>query len=144
MQATQIQVPCLVSCGSVDGGSLADHPIERTVPILAVKDLTGAIEFYRRLGFTAKRYRDGDGYAFLSRDPFELHLCQSGLLVEGRAPGNGVYFYLGCGSAAPLETEFRGAGVPIVSPLAPREWKMSEFVIADPDGNLLRFGEEIP
>lgn len=122
---------------------MADNSILRAIPILAVKDLTRSIEFYRRLGFSGKRYRDGDGYAFLSRGRFELHLSQSDMLVDRRNPGNGVYFYLARGSAASLEAEFRAAGSPILSPLAPREWKMNEFVLADPDGNLLRFGEEL-
>ncbi len=126
------------------GDALADNSILRTVPMLAVADLTRSIEFYRRLGFVAKRYRDGDGYAFLTRDRFELHLCRSDTLVEGQHPGNGVYFYLARGSAGTLEVEFRAAGAPMLSPLAPREWKMNEFVLADPDGNLLRFGEELP
>lgn len=123
---------------------MADNPILRAVPILAVKDLSRSIDFYQRLGFNAKRYRGGDTYAFLSRDRFELHLSQSDMLIDGRNPGNGVYFYLARGSAASLEAEFRTAGSPILSPLAPRDWKMNEFVLADPDGNLLRFGEELP
>ncbi|HEX8712270.1 MAG TPA: VOC family protein [Terracidiphilus sp.] len=127
----------------VQGCSSVDTPIMRTVPILAVKDLATAIEFYGRLGFVARRYRDGDSYAFLSRDGVELHLCRSDALAERENPGNGVYFYLVGGSAASLEAEFRAAGAPILSPLAPREWKMNEFVLADPDGNLLRFGEEL-
>lgn len=65
------------------------------------------------------------------------------MLVEGNNPGNGIYFYLASGTAAALEAEFRAAGAPILSPLSPREWKMNEFVLADPDANLLRFGEEI-
>lgn len=128
----------------VQGRSSVDTPILRTVPILAVKNLAAAIEYYGRLGFVGRRYRDGDSYAFLSRDGFELHLCRSDTLAEGQNPGNGVYFYLARGSAAALEAEFRAAGAPVLSPLAPREWKMNEFVLADPDGNLLRFGEELP
>ena len=123
---------------------MADHSIPRAVPILAVKDLARSIEFYRLVGFAARRYRDGDSYAFLNRDRFELHLCRSDTLIQGRNPGNGVYFYLARGSAAALEGDFRGAGASILSPLAPREWQMNEFVLADPDGNLLRFGEELP
>jgi len=123
---------------------LADDSILRAVPILAVKDLTAAIEFYSRLGFTGRRYREGDDYTFLRRDRFEIHLCQSDMVVAKQNPGNGVYFYLAHGSAASLEAEFRAAGASILSPLAPREWKMNEFVLADPDGNLLRFGEELP
>lgn len=123
--------------------SSANSSILRSVPILAIKNLTRAIEFYRRLGFDARRYRDGDSYAFLRRDRFELHLCQSDMLVEGQNPGNGIYFYLVPGSATLLEAEFRVADAPIISALAPREWKMNEFVLADPDGNLLRFGEDM-
>lgn len=118
--------------------------ILRTVPIFAAQDVARAIEFYRCLGFVAKRYRDGDSYAFLSLDGFELHLCRSDISAERQSSENGVYFYLARGSAASLESKFRAAGVPIVSPLAPREWKMNEFVLADPDGNLLRFGEDLP
>ncbi len=113
-------------------------------PILCVSDMKRAIAFYSLLGFKAQFYRDGGAYAFLTRDNFELHLSHSDWLVEGRNPGNGVYFYLTRGTAAVLEAEFRAAGAPILSPLSPREWKMNEFVIADPDANLLRFGKDLP
>jgi hypothetical protein len=56
---------------------------------------------------------------------------------------SGVYFYLADRAAAALGAEFRAAGIPILSPLAPREWHMNEFILSDPDGNLLRFGEDI-
>jgi catechol 2,3-dioxygenase-like lactoylglutathione lyase family enzyme len=113
-------------------------------PILCVSDMSRAIAFYTLLGFQAHRYRNGDDYAFLTRGGFEIHLKHSDWLIEGRHPGNGVYFFLKQGTAAALEAEFRAAGAPILSPLAPREWKMNEFVLADPDANLLRFGEDIP
>lgn len=114
----------------------------RAVPILPVKDMGKAIDFYKLLGFSARRWRDGDGYAFLDRNGFEIHLNKSGMLVNGHSPC-GIYFYLEPGTAAALEAEFRSAGVRILSPLAPREWKMNEFVLDDPDGNLLRFGEPL-
>ena len=117
------------------------NPIHGIVPILCVKDMTRAIDFYCLLGFSAERYAGGDGYAFLNRDQWQLHLSQSDMVAEGENPGNGVYFYLALGTAATLQDEFRSAGAPIQSPLAPREWKMLEFVVVDPDSNLLRFGE---
>jgi catechol 2,3-dioxygenase-like lactoylglutathione lyase family enzyme len=122
---------------------MKNKTILRFVPILAVKDLTRSIAFYRLLGFSARRYRDGDDYAFLTRDGHELHLTQSDMLAEGQHVGNGIYFYLTQGTAAALEAEFRTAGATILSSLSPREWRMNEFVLADPDANLLRFGEEI-
>jgi catechol 2,3-dioxygenase-like lactoylglutathione lyase family enzyme len=113
------------------------------VSILPVRDLTRAIEFYEQLGFTAKRYRDGDFYAFIQRDGRELHLSKTPELV----PENNfvrVYFYLRARSAAALEAQCRAAGMTIVEPLAPREWKMKEYVLRDPDGNRLIFGESLP
>jgi hypothetical protein len=122
---------------------MPENSILRFVPILPVRDLTRAIGYYRLLGFSAQRYQDGDGYAFLKREGHEIHLRTATDLIENQNP-TGVYFYLAAGSAAALEAEFRAVGVPILSPLAPREWYMNEFVLSDPDGNLLRFGENFP
>ena len=122
---------------------MADKPILRFVPILPVKDLARAIDFYRLLGFSARRYQDSDVYAFLTRDGLEIHLRAATDLIVGQNP-SGVYFYLADGTAAALEAEFRAAGVSVLSPLSPREWYMNEFVLSDPDHNLLRFGESLP
>lgn len=121
---------------------MSSETIAVVVPILPVRDLTRAIEFYEHLGFTAKRYRDGDFYAFIQRDGYELHLSKTPEL----APENNfvrVYFYLREGTAAALEAQCRASGMTIVEPLAPREWKMNEFVLRDPDGNRLIFGESL-
>ena len=123
--------------------SMPNKIIRSVTPILPVHNLRRAMDYYRLLGFTCRPWQDGDGYAFLTRDGLEIHLNQSDMLIENQNP-SGVYFYLASGTAAALEAEFRTAGAHILSPLAPREWKMNEFVLSDPDGNLLRFGEEIP
>ena len=120
--------------------SMANSSITLVVTVLPVSDLTRAIDFYHRLGFTSKRYKDGDSYAFIQRDGHELHLSTNRNLSGKQSP-SGAYFYLTNGTAAALEAEFRAAGVPIKEPLAPREWKMNEFVVDDPDGNQLVFGE---
>lgn len=119
---------------------MSPDPITRVVPMLCVQDMTRAIEFYRLLGFSAHRYQGGDGYAFLDRDSWQIHLSQSDM-PAGEHPGNGIYFYLAPNTAAALEAEFRAAGAPVRSPLSPREWRMNEFVVVDPDENVLRFGE---
>jgi predicted lactoylglutathione lyase len=124
-------------CKPVTNPSLA-----RIVPILPVRDFQRAMDFYRSLGFFCEPYENGDGYGFIFRDKIEIHLNRIDTLIESHNPC-GVYIYLESGTAAALEAEFRAAGAKIISPLAPREWKMNEFVISDPDGNLLRFGEHI-
>jgi len=122
---------------------MPSQSIARIVPILPVKNLARAMDFYRLLGFSAHAWQDGDGYAFLTRDQLDIHLRTAPDLIEGQNP-SGVYCYLADGTAAALEAEFRAAGVKILSPLARREWNMNEFVLSDPDGNLLRFGEHLP
>ena len=111
-------------------------------PIFPVRDLQASIRFYNAMGFKGEAWEDGTNYAMLSRDGANLHLGRSDMLVAGQN-AYGAYFYLLHGTAATLQAEFLSAGVPILSPLAIREWKMNEFVISDPDGNLLRFGEPL-
>ena len=97
--------------------------------------MPAALAFYRALGFAAQRFQEQDEYAFLFRDGLELHLRHALDLSSG------VYFLLHAGTAEALEAEFRHAGIAILSPLSIRPWRMLEFVLSDPDGNLLRFGE---
>lgn len=121
---------------------MADKMISSITPILPSHNLPRAMDYYRLLGFTCTPYQDGDGYAFLTREGLDIHLRKAPDLIENHNPC-GVYFYLPLGTAAALEAEFRVAGVKILSPLEPREWKMNEFMLSDPDGNLLRFGEKL-
>lgn len=114
--------------------------LRNVVPILPVRAMARSVAFYGSLGFLVERYEEGDEYAFANRDEVQLHLRLAPDLVDGQNP-SGVYFYLAQGTAASLEAEFRAAGVPILSTLGVREWKMNEFMVSDPDGNLLRFGE---
>jgi catechol 2,3-dioxygenase-like lactoylglutathione lyase family enzyme len=116
--------------------------IALVVPVLPVSNLTRAIDFYHRLGFTSKRFKDGDTYAFIYRDGHELHLTTLRRRIEEQS-SSGAYFYLANGTAASLEAEFLAAGITLSERLAPREWKMNEFALRDPDGNFLVFGEGI-
>ncbi|WP_348269313.1 VOC family protein [Edaphobacter paludis] len=121
---------------------MSDIRIASIAPILPSHNLRRSMDYYRLLGFSCTPYQDGDGYAFLTRDGLEIHLRKAPDLIERHNPC-GVYFYLDSGTTATLEAEFRAAGVEILSPLEPREWKMNEFMVSDPDGNLLRFGEKL-
>jgi predicted lactoylglutathione lyase len=42
---------------------MANSSIAIVVAVLPVSNLTRAIDFYDLLGFTSKRYQDGDAYA---------------------------------------------------------------------------------
>jgi catechol 2,3-dioxygenase-like lactoylglutathione lyase family enzyme len=121
---------------------MAEKILTRIVPILPVKNLARAMDFYRRLGFSAHAWRNGDTYGFLDRDGLEIHLTRSEVLIQNQNPC-GVSFYLVDGTAAALEAEFLAAGISLTERLAPREWKRNEFALRDPDGNQLVFGEGI-
>jgi catechol 2,3-dioxygenase-like lactoylglutathione lyase family enzyme len=116
--------------------------IAAVAPVLPVRDLARAMDFYRTLGFTAHAWRNGTTYAFLHRDGHELHLRSAPTLDPTGNPTS-TYFFLNEGTAASLESEFKAAGIEPTEPLKPREWRMNEFVIRDPDGNTLIFGEDI-
>lgn len=72
---------------------MATETVAVIVPILPVRDLTQAIDFYQRLGFTAKRYQDSDLYAFIQRDGRELHLSKTPEL-DRESNFVRIYFYL--------------------------------------------------
>lgn len=112
------------------------------VPVLPVRDLARAMDFYRRLGFNAHAWQNSDFYGFLERDGQNVHLSRSEKLIGNQSPAS-AYFYLVKGTAELLQAEFRTAGVEILNPLAPRPWNMKDFTISDPDGNMLHFGEDI-
>ncbi|WP_263365711.1 VOC family protein [Edaphobacter bradus] len=88
------------------------------------------------------RYKDGDSYAFIHRDGQELHLRSTPSLDPASNPTT-TYFFLNEGTASSLESEFKAAGIEFTQPLKPREWRMNEFVLHDPDRNQLIFGENI-
>src|SRR5258707_9443468 len=86
---------------------MPEQSIARIVPILPVRNLARAMDFYRLLGFAAHAWQNGDGYAFLTRDGLEIHLRTASDLIDNQNPC-GVYFYLADATAATLEAEFRG------------------------------------
>ena len=117
--------------------------LSAAVPILPVRNLGRAVAFYGQLGFAAQPGSTSE-YAILLCDRSELHLRLAADLSPADAESpSGIYFPLTPGTAAPLERGFREASIPILSALSPRPWGMREFVMADPDGNLLRFGESL-
>ena len=50
--------------------------LNRLAPVFPVRNIELAVEHYRKLGFTVRRYEGTDPYAFAERDDIELHLAQ--------------------------------------------------------------------
>jgi uncharacterized glyoxalase superfamily protein PhnB len=111
------------------------------MPSCTVTDVPKAIEFYRdTLGF-ACTFTNGDPicFAIMKRDVVELGLQTQRL---GGVPGkNGCYIKLAGVDA--LYSEYQRKGVTIVHPLRTEEYGMKEFMITDPEGNTINFGEPV-
>lgn len=120
------------------------------VPVLASLDIGRSLAFLERLGFVERwRYPD---YASAARGDVELHLW----LCDDPAVPKATSCYLRVTDAAALHAAFAAAGVPDAATMSPasvaadvprmttpetKPWGMVEFVVWDPDGNLLRFGQ---
>jgi catechol 2,3-dioxygenase-like lactoylglutathione lyase family enzyme len=107
----------------------------RCIPILASLGIAASRRFYAdELGF-AVTYED-DGYLIVRRDEMELHFW----LAADRIHPENTSCYIRGGQVPALYEEYRARGVPKLSAFEVRPWRMKEFYIHDPHGNLLRFG----
>lgn len=111
-------------------------------PVFHVSDLAASMAYYRDcLKFESRfEWSDSDNgtvrYAIVCRDDVELHLAQTDEAKAATAycfvDGIDTYYALACEGAAN-----------ITHPIVDQPWQMREFGIADPDGNVLYFGEHL-
>jgi predicted enzyme related to lactoylglutathione lyase len=108
----------------------------RVAPIFPVSDLAAALSYYRGLGFGTREWRGG-GYGYLTFDGAEIHLQAE----PGRdtRPDRRSTAYLFVEDADTLAERWLAAGADVRLP-QDTEWGRYEGVLADPDGNVIRFG----
>jgi len=129
------------------------------VPELDVADLEASLGFYvRTLGFKVRFRRPEDRFAYLEREGAELMLEEA--VGPGRrfrtAPlnrpyGRGMNLQIACTNVERLCASVIASGAgEIVIPLETRwyrngaaEFGNRQFVVADPDGYLLRFVQDL-
>ena len=108
--------------------------IENIIPILIVGDFSASLEYYQKvLSFTVEW--SGEDFAGLSRDGWRLYLSQDGEAQPG------ARLWVGVEDVDRMYEECRTKGANIVSGMTSNPWAR-EVLVADPDGNLLRFGGE--
>ena len=114
--------------------------IAQICPTFAAADPSASAAWYRdRLGFAVKS--EMADYAIVGRDGVEIHFwrCADKAIAENTSA------YVRPDDIAALHAEMAGAAEGgRISPIADRDWGMSEFYVWDPDGNLLRFGVPTP
>jgi transcriptional regulator with XRE-family HTH domain/catechol 2,3-dioxygenase-like lactoylglutathione lyase family enzyme len=114
--------------------------LKSTMPGFAVRDMDRAVAFYTtNLGFRVSFRNDGV-YTIVRRDEVEIGL---GLDRSGEKAGRGSC-YLKLTGVDAVHAEFLSNGVGMTHDLKDENYGMREFMITDPDGNTVNFGEPIP
>ena len=129
--------------------------IRAMIPELQVTDLAASLDFYTRvLGFAVAYSRPEEGFAMLQREYAALMLETAGgpgrriTATPLEKPfGRGVNFQIMASDVDALAAKVEAAGYSLFIALEERRYRVGEgryvaqrqFVVADPDGYLLRF-----
>lgn len=109
-------------------------------PIVPATDMARTMLFFESLGFSVRPYADGSQYAFAQMDGQHLHIRKAGAGEFTANPG-GVYLYVDDVDA--FYDRVVASGITPLDKPADYEWKMREFAIGDPDGLLIRIGQNL-
>lgn len=111
----------------------AEMTFGTATPIFRVRNLAASVEYYVNvLGFEIN-WQDPGVFASVSRGSCRLFLC------EGDQGNPGAWAWIGVGEVESLFVQYQGAGALIRQPPTNFPWAR-EIQVADPDGNILRFG----
>jgi catechol 2,3-dioxygenase-like lactoylglutathione lyase family enzyme len=114
-------------------------------PQLLVTDIEHSIEFYtKKLGFDLE-FRYEDFYAGIIKDSHSIHLKSGKPSIEERKnkkENDDVDIVFSVEDVEELYEEFVNNSVEIIQPLCDRSYG-KEFYVADPDGYILAFLEEV-
>lgn len=113
----------------------------RVAPMICVRDIQAAHDFYSRvLGFK-KVFENGNPVIFmvLEKDLAEIHLSE----VPDHQPTTTNVMHMFVNDVASLYAICRAADVRIIKPMADKDYGQRAFVFCDPDGNRIDIGEEL-
>lgn len=137
--------------------SVDDQPAPGLVPELLITDLATSLAFWVDLcGFEVRYRRPDEGFAYLLLGSAHVMLDQIGRgrdWVSGpleRPLGRGVNFEIAVASARDLSEHLTASGWPLFMELETKRYPagdaevvVSQFLVQDPDGYLLRFTSRI-
>jgi len=104
-------------------------------PILVVRELEAAIAYYaEKLGFRVQ-WKHADFFACVARGKTSMFLS------VGDQGHPGAWVWIGTDDVRALHAEYVAAGAMVRQAPTNFEWAL-EMQIADPDGNVLRFGSD--
>ena len=118
-----------------------------SIPILPARDLRETRAFYEVLGFRATGWWPDafGGYAILVRGDLSMHFF---LHPEVSSTENYCGCYWRVNDVNALYGEYDAVGLsrsgsPRLTAVEDKPWGMREFAIVDPNGNLVRVGQEL-
>ena len=130
-------------------------PTAKLVPELKVSDFERSLSFYVDLaGFEILYERPEEAFAYLSLGGAELMIERDdGMWSTGpleRPYGRGINLQIEVPDAEALHERFVARGYPVMVPMEERWYRRNDvyvgqkqFLVQDPDGYLLRFGEDL-
>ena len=115
-------------------------------PQLFVCDVEASCRFFiAKLGFTVRfQYGKPAFYALVQRDSACLNLRYVHAPVLNReADGDLLSASIPVGNVKALYAEYQSAGAPMAQRLKKQPWGAEDFIVRDPDGNLIHFAQSI-
>lgn len=121
---------------------MPDIQLQSAMPGFAVADLARSLEFYNGLLGFATIFMNGPEnapiFAIVKRGQVIISLASN---VDAERVGRGAC-YLSMTGIDGLYAEIKALGVAMTHDLRDESYGMREFMITDPDGNTINFGEE--
>jgi catechol 2,3-dioxygenase-like lactoylglutathione lyase family enzyme len=123
---------------------------ERLVPVAPeffVRDIERSIAFYERLGFTVVRQEPDFAVIALREDVHVLLAAEAQTSRErwNVSPrGVGLNIRIMVDDVDAVYQRAKAAGAPISQEIADRDYGLRDFIVADPDGFMLRFASPLP
>ena len=110
----------------------------RAMPVLDCTDFGRSLSFYKdRLGFDASTWGEPVSFAIVQRGMVTLALAAA----ERPAVSRNWAAYLYVADVDALYAELVGHGAAIAEPPETRFYNCREFVVDDPDGHIIAFGQ---
>ncbi|MDX2157582.1 MAG: VOC family protein [Hyphomicrobiaceae bacterium] len=113
---------------------------QRAMPVLDCTDMSRSIAFYReKLGFSASVWGAPPSFAILQRGTVTLALALAAFGEAAVSDNWAAYVYVADADA--LYDELKKLGVDISEPPTDQPYNCRDFVVEDPDGHMLSFGQ---
>ena len=106
-------------------------------PIMSTTDIARTVKFYEALGFAVQVQGD---FVMTHRDAVELFLS---LRSDHDPKRTASCVYIRVDDADALHARWEEAGIVGLRELRNTDYKMREFAVIDPDGNLMLYGSRL-